>query len=338
MPDSATESERLSARASLTIATFAGLGGGATSVFLATRNTGYGDFLAWWFGSRVMFAGGNPYATPPDVAPYFIAEQLFYPATALVASGPFAALPYLIALGTFFGAGSALLAWGIATKAPHQLAIFCSFPYIMAAHLGHWSPWMTAALLVPALGFLVAVKPNLGLAAAVTRPSRSMFIGAALLIIVSLLIAPSWPLWWRNAMAEVPTHVVPFATWYGAPLLLAALRWRTHQGRLLLAMSLMPQTATFADQLLVMLVARTRFEAVLLAAMSAIGGVAWLARLRWGGHPAMVGGPYVVLSIYLPALLIVLRHKNTGAIPQGLERRIARVPIWLRGESQALTK
>jgi hypothetical protein len=103
-------------------------------------------------------------------------------------------------------------------------------------------------------------------------------------------------------------------------------------------MSVIPQTATFADQLLVMLVARTRSEAVLMAGMSAIGGIAWLARIRLGGHAATVGAPYVVLSIYLPALLVVLRHRNVGELPPGVERSIAHLPVWLRGESPALTK
>ena len=66
----------------------------------------------------------------------------------------------------------------------------------------------------------------------------------------------------------------------------------------------------------------------------AVGGVAWIARLRSGGHPAIVGAPYVLLSVYLPALVVVLRQANTGDIPDWLERRVQALPSWLRGSKE----
>jgi hypothetical protein len=321
----------LAPRAALTVSLIVGVAAAAASALLARRET-WGDFLAWWFGARVMLSGGNPYATPPDVAPFFVSEQLFYPGTALAVSAPFAMLPYLVALAAFFGIGSGLLAWGIARTAPHRLAVFCSFPFLMAAHLGHWSPWIAATLLVPSLGFLVAVKPNLGLAALVTRPSRPMLVGAALLVVASLVAMPSWPARWFAAMEHAPRHLVPIATWYGAPLALAILRWRRPEARLLLAMSLVPQTATFADQLMLFLVPQTQRQSLALALISAVGGVAWMLRLLSGGHPAIVGQPYVVASVYLPALILLWRRPNAGPAPEWLERRLAGLPRWLRGE------
>jgi hypothetical protein len=96
-------------------------------------------------------------------------------------------------------------------------------------------------------------------------------------------------------------------------------------------MALLPQTASFADQLLLFLVARTRAEALVLALVSAVGGVAWMMAIGQGGHPVLIGGPYVVASVYLPALVVVLRHPNEGRVPAFLEERLRTLPGWLRG-------
>lgn len=325
----------LAPRAAALLALIAGIGAALVAYAFATQHEGYGDFLAWWYGARVLLGGGDPYATPPDVAPFFIDEQLFYPLTALIATVPFARLPYHVALASFFGLGSGLLAYGVVRTAPHRLALFCSFPFLIAAQLGHWSPYVAAALLLPALGFLIAVKPNIGLAALVTRPSRPMILGALVLVVTSISAMPSWPGRWLAAMSQAPPHLVPVATWLGAPLVLAALRWRRPEARLLLVMSLLPQTATFADQLMLFLVPQTRRQSLLLALIGVAGGIAWMLQLRSGGHPALVGGPYVVASLYLPALVVVLRHPNVGNIPSWLEGRIAGLPSWIRGHPAA---
>lgn len=279
-----------------------------------------------------MLQGGDPYSATPNVAPFFINEQLIYPGTALIASAPVAPLPYSVALAVFFGVGAGLLGYGIARTEPFRFAVFCSFPFAAALLLGHWSPYLAASLILPAAGFVVAVKPNLGLAVLFARPSRPMVIGAIALTGISLVVMPSWPFRWLSNLTMAPPHLLPVATWLGAPLVLALLRWRRPEARLLLAMALLPQTATFADQLLLFFVAQSRRESVLLAAMSIVGGLAWMSRLQDGiGHPAIIGAPYVVASLYLPALFLVLRRPNAGSVSPWIERRLNALPVWLRG-------
>jgi hypothetical protein len=90
-------------------------------------------------------------------------------------------------------------------------------------------------------------------------------------------------------------------------------RWRHPEARLLLAMSLMPQTASFADQLVLQTIARDRRESMLLALASFAGGVAWILRLRepTDAPAVLVGVPYVTASIYWPALaLLLLRSRR----------------------------
>jgi len=49
--------------------------------------------------------------------------------------------------------------------------------------------------------------------------------------------------------------------------------------------------------------------------------------------PTPVGDWYVLLGCYAPALYIVLRRPNEGPVPPWLERRVTRLPAWLRGRA-----
>lgn len=284
------------------------LWGGALSWLLASRDGFYGDFLAWWYGARVMLQGGNPYQALP--VEYGIPEPLWYPLTALIAAVPVAPLPYLPAVVMFFAAGSGLFAYAAARQAPHVMPAFLGMPFLMAANLGHWSPWLAAAGLLPAMGWLVAVKPNIGLAVFAYRPSRMMVIGAALLALLSFVVSPRWVQSWFAGVQDAPAHTAPIGVWYGVPLLLAMLRWREPRARLLLVMAVMPQTMSFADQLVLALVASTRREAILMALTSMLAGIGWVVALQRSpdAQPVLLGLPFVVVGVYYPALVVVLRR------------------------------
>ena len=292
-------------------ATAAGFWGALLSVIFASRPGFWGDFLAWWYGAGVLLRGGNPYVDLPKAAPWFISEPLFYPLTAIVAAVPVAPLPYRFALGVFFGVAAATLGYVVATRRPHLFPLFFSFPFLMAAQFGHWSPFLLAAAIVPALGFFAAVKPNVGIALAVARPSREMVIGCAVLVAISLVVLPRWPLDWLANMRTAPRHPTPMFTWLGAPLLLSVLRWRRPEARLLLAMALIPQTASFADQLVLFAIPSTRKESMILALCSLVGGLAWVMAVRNSTElPVLIGAPYLIAGMYLPALVLVLRRPN----------------------------
>ena len=152
-------------------------------------------------------------------------------------------------------------------------------------------------------------------------------------MVVSLVLWPSWPSLWLRNLGRVIEHPAPIAAPFGVLLILALLRWRRAEARLLLAMAFVPQLLLFADQLPLMLVARTAREAALLT----VGG--WVAAGFWHVQDADKFGavgfaaPYVLAGCYLPALWIVLRQPNEGPIPVWLERYVARVPAWLRGSA-----
>lgn len=303
----------LRTRLAATIA--AGGYGGVLAWALAARPGFLGDHLAWWFGARVLLAGGNPYATLPSGPPYHIADPLFYPLTALVAAVPFTPFPLALSHALFVALGSALLGWGLAPRGWLHLAlVLLSFPFLMAANLGQWSPYIAAAALTPALGWLVACKPNLGLAAMAWRPSWAMIAGGAAFAALTLLVMPSWPLEWLASVRSGHAHPSPLRTLLGLPVLLALLRWRSADARLVIAMAALPQTALFADQLLLFLVPKSRRELMFLAFTSIVGGLLFTLHLRGSTDPArLLDLRYVMLAMYWPAVAIILARRDAVA-------------------------
>jgi hypothetical protein len=101
----------------------------------------------------------------------------------------------------------------------------------------------------------------------------------------------------------------------GPLLLLSALRWKLPEGRLLLALSLVPHNLIFYDQFLLFLVCKKGRETLALVVLGWAAG--WIFSSMWPTY----GGPEtaeiqklfrfpVVACLYLPALYIVLRQKN----------------------------
>jgi hypothetical protein len=176
----------------------------------------------------------------------------------------------------------------------------------MALKVGQWSPLITAAAMVPALGWLAAVKPTLGFGALFYRLDWRAFAGAALFLLVSVIVLPAWPHEWIANLHNVESHPAPIATPFGIALILAALRWREKEGRLLLAMACVPQLLFFADQLPVYLVARTRVQMAALALCGTIAWLAWFVQLKTGDLYVPRAAPYVMIGVYAPALLMVL--------------------------------
>jgi hypothetical protein len=298
---------------------------------LAKRPNVHTDFEVMWTATRLWAEGRDPYAMRPGSPLWKFEDPLFYPLPALMALWPIHWMSRGFATAVFVAVPAALLAWRLSRHAVWPLLTLASPSFVMAVVLGQWTPWLLLAILWPALGFLLASKPTLGAACFAYRPTWRAFAGGAVILIVSIALWPRWPwLWLRNVQAVIE-HPSPIATPFGMLLLLAALRWRRAEARLLLAMACVPQLLLFADQLPLMLVARSARQAALLA----LGG--WVAATFWFVQEAHKFGavwfaaPYVLAGCYLPALWIVLRQRNEGTIPPWVERRVARWPEWLRG-------
>src|SRR5688572_4611434 len=275
------------------------------------------DFSYPWRAARALLAGENPYEVIKAVGEYPFNSGLLYPLPAALVATPFANLRPEIAGAIFVGLSSALLAWGLLRDSPHRLPLFLSAPFVQAAILGQWSPLLTAAALMPSLQFLAAAKPTVGLAAWIYNPSRRGIIGGLILVAIAFLVLPSWLGDWREVVGTTNKYRGPATTLLGAFLLLGVLRWRRREGRLFVAMSLIPQLPVFYDSLILWLIPSTLWRSVALSAAS------WVGYLAWYPHhtsPAQneIAFPWLVFTIYAPALVLLLllpsREQNAGEL------------------------
>ena len=304
----------------LAIVVAVGLLGGAWSLqWLRLPDS---DFEFFHAAARILLAGGNPYAE----AQWPLPDPYWYPLPAALVLLPFSLLPLDWAGAAFFGMSSAAMAWGLTRQAQDgwwPLVVFMTPAYLVAGRLGQWSPLLMAGALWPALDWVIGLKPNLGLALFLRDPRwRPVFVGLALGG-VSLLINPAWPLEWRANLQRLALHPAPLTVPGGALLLVALLRWRRPDARLLATLACVPQVYLFADQLLLTLIARTPRERCVQALLMWVGFLLMLGPVGTTGR-AMVNGHWYVLGFaYLPALVMVLRRPNEGAAPGWLVRALA---------------
>ena len=311
----------------LALAVVAGLAAGVICYdALQARGELAADYTWVWRGAREVLSGRNPYHDPrlDPANPYPWNAPLYYPLPAVLLVAPLAWLPAHLSAAVFTALSVGLLAFAASREGwPHWLILLSPSCY-RAATEGHWAPLVVALALLPGLAPLTAaLKPNLGAAVGLTRWSwRGVGITAAIGS-ASLLALPSWPLDWLHNLGahrhSIPLLVSPAAL----VLLLAALAWRERAARLLLLMALVPQRLIWSDQLPLHLVPATLPQQLTLLATSWVGYLVW----RVGLHEIHsvrtfddVSGPLVLLSVYLPALAVVLWQQR-AALRAALPRR-----------------
>ncbi|HET7456912.1 MAG TPA: hypothetical protein VFJ74_04595 [Gemmatimonadaceae bacterium] len=294
------------------------------------RDTFHGDVDQLWIGARAVLGGHNPYAVIGPRGEYAQGFRLLYPLTAALALVPLSGLSMLAARLAFVGLVSGALAFAVTKDGWQRMPLFISGSFIMAVTAAQWEPLLTAAALVPWLGWSFAAKPNIGLAIFAYRPDWRAVVGSVLLLAVSLAVQPSWPGDWRTALGTAH-HFVPIVRHLGGPiLLLALLRWKRAEARLLVVMACVPQTTVVYAALPLFLVAETLGENVLLALLTS---AALAAQLFIGAHSGSSDtdltawaayvyrvGDALLWIVFVPCLVMVLRRKNEGEVPAWLAR------------------
>ena len=281
--------------------------------FLARPGSG-GDFFFVWSAARSLLAGQNPYhviAVGPETPGN---DVLLYPLPALLVVIPVAWLPVAASGGAFLGISTALLAFALLRDGYHRLPIFMGAPFLMAISLGQWSPIVTAAALEANLGFVFAAKPNLGLAAWVYRPNLRAVLLSIALVVLSFVVAPTWPIDWLHNISSRPEKLSPIRTLAGPLLLIGAIRWRRPEARLFLAMVCVPQALFFYDQLALGLIPRTLRQSLILSLASFALLLTWFNRLGPGELYVQKAIPYAT-ALYFVALVILLWPDVTAARP-----------------------
>jgi len=288
----------------------------------ANHFVGRSDWAQIWHGARALMDGVSPYMAVGPGRAFPWEFPLLYPLPAIMVGVPFAIAPIGLATGLFVGCSSALLAFLLTRHSWNRLVLVLCAPFPFAVMSAQWSTLLTAAALVPWLGFLFVVKPTVGAALWLYRPSRAATIGGVLLLLVSIAVQPSWPREWMTALSSTGHMVVPLVHAGGPILLLALLRWRRPEARLLLTLACVPQTAFFYEALPLILVPATLPESVSLVALS-YAALTWWNRLRPFATVAAGSLASVQISVpllYLPCLIMILCRPNQGEMPACIER------------------
>jgi hypothetical protein len=278
---------------------------GLACLLFQYAQAGTNDFSYFWVAARALVTGGNPYAAVEAMGSY----PLYYPGPAVLVLAPFGLLPERVGW-LLFALVSGFL-FGLAVERRPELApAVLSACFLEAVGYGQWPPLLVAGAVIPGLGFLLATKPSVGLALFAWRPSWPTVSLMALLAIAATLLLPSWPADWLRAL-ERTNHVVPVLRPWGWILLLAALRWRTPEGRLMLALALVPQTTALHGALPLFLVCRDRREGYLLAGLSFLVAFGQDMVPRTGSLEGDLAArwPVIFLGLWLPALGLALSRR-----------------------------
>lgn len=308
------------------------------------------DSLYLWRAANALLGGANPWVGqalntfPRELtgraveARVHLFDPLFYPMPAVLLWVPLARLDYLHASTLFNAVAAFAFTFAITRDGLYRAWACGSVPFIIAMRFGQWSPLIVAAWVYPWLGVLLVAKPNIGLPVFAARPGRIAAAACTLALLLPTLLAPWWVRdWLRNLQADMgrsAPHPAPITMFGGAGLVLlvALLRWRRPEARLVAFLACLPQLPFWADQLPLLVVPRGRREMQAMMLATLTGFLCWSV-LRGGEHVIDSMRPFAIIFTYLPAVALVLRRPNIGDLPTWLEVGARRLPLFLRGET-----
>lgn len=278
------------------------------------------DVDQFWHAGRALLAGDDPYAVIGPDGPARFPWRFYYPLSAAVLLAPLGLLPLHLARIAFIGVVAAIFGYALGRTRSWAWPALLSIPFLTSAVTTQLSPLLAAGMLVPALGWLVAVKPNIGLVVLAQSHSRRQVAlalgGGTALVLLSLAFDPAWPAQWLRTVSGAE-HFRPLLFRPGGFLgLLALLRWRDPDARLLAALAVVPQTGMWYEALPVFLTVRSRAQALVLMLTS---HAAFIYSGRYAESTDFADqtwpvGTLVVWSLLLPAVAFVLLRAKERAI------------------------
>jgi hypothetical protein len=241
-----------------------------------------------------------------------------YPLPAAILAIPVASAGPFLALGIFAGASTGVFAYSILRSGGERWPLLLSAPMMITVLSGQWSALLSAGFLLPTLSIFWVCKPTLGAALWLGRPTIAAVVGGTVLIALSFVLLPSWPAGWLLAVKSDPAHhyLAPITLAGGPIILLALLRWRQAEARLLIALACVPQALMFYNALPVLLAARTRRESMIAATLASLGWFGWsqvLGDAPLSSQYPVYAGYWMLGFAYLPALIMVLRRREHGS-------------------------
>ncbi len=288
----------------LLLASLIGIVVGIISMFVLHLGGG-GDFLLRLTTTRNWLSGEEIYS---PLRFRFARDAVAYPFTAYLVFIPFAWITNEIAIGIFMGLGCGILAWLIFRSNNYwYLLLFLSWPFVYNLLISQFAVYAIYMFFSASFLPILLIKPQLAFPFALTqRPNRLGLILTALLLLISLIIYPSWPfeamesLHMQNYTGFQPLFLLPF----GPLILLALIRYRDRRAWMLVLMALLPQRMAY-DQLGVLLVAGNRKQLIFLVLCSWLTLPAGLF-INKGANLPFELKQWVLFASNLPALLVEL--------------------------------
>ena len=275
------------------------------------------DFDQLWHAARALLTGNDPYTAVGPGRSFRWDWPLYYPLPAVLFVAPFTALPVLVARIAFSAVAAATLGWALGSRVRTHWPLLLSAAYIISISRAQWAPLLLAATWIPAIGFIIAAKPNVGFPALAgqTHP-RDLAIalgGCVAVLLLSFVAQPDWYASWRESIRTAPhIQAAVMALPFGPLLLLAALRWRRADARLLLAMAIVPHTPSVYDLLVLFFACRSWRETTVLALLTQAlyWGIVLFGSFNTFDAYAEGLGRAAILVVYLPVLAAVLFRAN----------------------------
>lgn len=286
------------------------------------------DFWPWWGTALALLDHRDPYTTVCRAALHVCTV---YPITVGLVGLPFVWMPLHVAGPAFVGVSCSLLAFVMTRISWTPLLVFLSGSMLLTIVAAQSSPLFAAGVFAPWLTWVGVFKPNIGLAMLAYRPSWKTIGIMALITGVSVVTYPWWPREWIAAVRQSPHYLPAWRTPGGIILMLSVVRWRRPEARLLFAMSVLPTSPIVYEALPLAAIATTKREYLIFALGT---NVAWSFTIgRSIQQPDFFAWsrPSLLWLVYVPLLLMVLRRPNVGALPELLERWVARLPAGIRG-------
>ena len=281
------------------------------------------DFDQVRFAGKLVLQGENPYTTIGQHRKYVWTNGFHYPMQAVVIGLPTALLSLVPGRALWVGVTSGTLAFVLTRRAWWPLLALLSAPWFFAVAFAQWSPIVLAAWFVPALGFVLAAKPNIGLAVYLASKNLSAFrtrtVACVLITVLAFVLMPSWLGEWLHSIGDADYVQQLVRVRGGAFVLLVLLRWRRPEARFLAALSMIPHDPQLYEGLLLFAVPATAIQAATLAVCSwGFDPIVAAAGLReTAAERSLIHAYAILITMYLPAVVLVLRRPNVW--PTGSE-------------------
>jgi hypothetical protein len=265
------------------------------------------DFALLHASAEAWLRGDDPYALVGPGRTYDIPFRLVYPFTAVLAAVPFTFVQRPDAAFVMFGA--VLFALAIQRRGyPYALFGVLTPAFLYTAQMSQWPAALIGGALLPGFGWLLACKPTIGAALFVAFPSVRTLCAASAFAGASVILLPSWPAEWIDALPSAAHTRAPITFWGGPVIALALWQWRNPKARLLVAMAVVPHTPELYESLPLFLIPSTTPQAALLAGLN--WGVVVARRLHGPAPDYMsdmaLTGQWMVWLLYLPCLAMIV--------------------------------